>query len=378
MSASAPVITADAVVVGAGPAGAAFALNLAPFQRVLLLEKRAVPALRPGESLPAAARRLLHDMGLWDAFLNQGHRPCHLIRSIWGSNEALEQDAMRDLDGHGWYLDRARFECWLQRVAQERGAALLTESRLLALRWMPDSGWQLDVQRLGKSFRVHARLLVDAAGRSSSLAKRLGGKRQARDKLVCGWVYGQDAGPDGADAGTSHIHAEMGGWWYSSPLPGSEKSRILAFYTDADLPQAASAHNRENLLARLAGVPELCRQLDTVGFTAGPQSGFCAAHSAHLDSAAGNGWLAIGDAALAFDPLSSQGLFNSLYTGLAGAEAAQQFLQGTADALSGYNSQLANIQRAYLAHLEAWYGQETRWMDQPFWQRRQRKNPLKQ
>ena len=162
MSASTPVITADAVVVGAGPAGAAFALNLAPFQRVLLLEKRAAPALRPGESLPAAARRLLHDMGLWDAFLNQGHRPCHLIRSIWGNNEALEQDAMRDLDGHGWYLDRARFEGWLQRVAQERGAALLTESRLLALRWMPDSGWRLDVQRQGKSFRVHARRLVAA------------------------------------------------------------------------------------------------------------------------------------------------------------------------------------------------------------------------
>ncbi|SCY57227.1 Dehydrogenase (flavoprotein) [Nitrosospira sp. Nl5] len=371
MSASAPVITADAVVVGAGPAGAAFALNLAPFQRVLLLEKRAAPVLRPGESLPGAARRLLHDMGLWDAFLNQGHRPCHLIRSTWGGNEVLEQDAMRDLDGHGWYLDRARFEGWLQHVAQERGAALLTEARLLALTRTPDSSWQLNIQRQGKPLTVRARLLVDAAGRSSSVTKRLGGKRRARDKLVCGWLYGRDTGPDGADTGMSHIHAEMGGWWYSSPLPGSEKNRILAFYTDADLPQAASAHNRENLVARLAAVPELWRQLNTVDFTAGPQAGFCTAHSANLDSAAGDGWLAIGDAALAFDPLSSQGLFNSLYTGLAGAEAAQQFLQGASNALAGYNSQLANIQHAYLAHLEAWYGQETRWIDQPFWQRRQ-------
>lgn len=365
------VITVDTVVVGAGPAGAAFALNLAPFQRVLLLEKRAAPGLRPGESFPAAARRLLHDMGLWDAFLKQEHRPCYLIRSFWGGNEMVEQDAMRDLDGHGWYLDRPRFEGWLQQVAQERGAALLTESRLLGLRQMPDSSWQLDVQTRDKLLTIYARLLVDAAGRSSPVAKRLGGKRKGRDKLVCGWVYGHDSGPDSADASMSHIHAETGGWWYSSPLPGSGKRRILAFYTDADLPEAANAHNRQNLLERLTEVPKLREQLDASGFTADAGSGFCSANSADLDNSAGNNWLAIGDAALAFDPLSSQGLFNSLYTGLAGAEAAQQFLQGSAAALADYNSELANIQRAYLVHLKAWYGQETRWSDQPFWQRRQ-------
>jgi len=48
------VLHVDAVVLGAGPAGATVALNLAPFWRVLVIEKRACPGLRIGESLPAA------------------------------------------------------------------------------------------------------------------------------------------------------------------------------------------------------------------------------------------------------------------------------------------------------------------------------------
>jgi len=43
---------------------------------------------------------------------------------------------------------------------------------------------------------------------------------------------------------------------------------------------------------------------------------FCA--MACFSTATGEGWLAAGDAALSLDPLSSQGLFKALYTGLAG------------------------------------------------------------
>jgi hypothetical protein len=63
-------------------------------------------------------------------------------------------------------------------------------------------------------------------------------------------------------------------------------------------------------------------------------------------------------------------MFHALYTGLAGAEAAQRHLLGAADALPGYQAELDRIHEAYIAHLLAWYGQEGRWPDAPFWQRR--------
>ena len=93
-------------------------------------------------------------------------------------------------------------------------------------------------------------------------------------------------------------------------------------------------------------------------------------YSAALAPPASCTWLAAGDAALAFDPLSSQGLFNALYTGLAGAEAADRHLAGDPDALPGYAASVATIHDAYRRHLTAWYEGELRFGEHLFWRRR--------
>jgi flavin-dependent dehydrogenase len=180
-------------------------------------------------------------------------------------------------------------------------------------------------------------------------------------------MHGQDR-PD-RQAGLTHIEAEPDGWWYTAPLPGGW--RAVAFHTDSDLPAAGVAADGPAALLRL--VPRfLSEVLAGSGFTAGGVGGFCAAHSAELAPAVGDGWLAVGDSALSFDPLSSQGLFNALYTGLAGAEAVDRALSGNADALPGYAASLCSVRDAYRAHLDAWYGLERRWAERPFWKRRLR------
>ena len=98
--------------------------------------------------------------------------------------------------------------------------------------------------------------------------------------------------------------------------------------------------------------------------------GYCAAHGAWLDRPSGAGWIAIGDAALSFDPLAAQGLFNALYTGLAAAEACDRTLEGDPDAFLEIDDEHANIAQTYRAHLAAWYAIETRWPDSLFWMRR--------
>ncbi|MGC1301981.1 MAG: hypothetical protein WA840_06375, partial [Caulobacteraceae bacterium] len=97
--------------------------------------------------------------------------------------------------------------------------------------------------------------------------------------------------------------------------------------------------------------------------------GYCAAHGAWLDRPAGDGWIAAGDAALAFDPLAAQGLFNALYTGLAAAETADRWLDGDLQAPADLAGEFARIRQAYQDHLAAWYGLESRWAS-PFWARR--------
>ncbi|MFM0336864.1 NAD(P)/FAD-dependent oxidoreductase [Paraburkholderia fungorum] len=359
------VLHADVLILGAGPAGATAALNLAPHHSVLMVDRTAAPAQHIGESLPPAARRLLTDMGLWDDFLLQGHIRCHGIRSVWGGSAPAERDFLRDPDGPGWHLDRACFESWLRNKAAERGAALLTCSTLASVASF-NGGWEVTLLTPAGLCQLHASALIDAGGRSAMLSRRLGARRSREGKLICGWLYGRDQ--ERAGDGLAHIEAAKHGWWYSAPLPGQR--RVLAFHTDSDLPIAHAMRSTNWLIDTARRLPVLGQQLESVGFFTNTDMKFAAAHSAVSSPPAGPDWFAIGDAAVSFDPLSSQGLFNALYTGLAGSEACDRNLEGDANAYNGYVGELDRITDTYRRHLDSWYKENTCWPDSTFWQRR--------
>ena len=357
----------DVLVVGAGPAGAVAALALAPTRRVLLVEREASVKERIGESLTPAARPLLADLGLLAAFEQEHHQPCYGNRAAWGSDEPFETDFLRDPNGHGWHLDRARFDAWLRDVAAERGATLTCSAHVEAIR-PGDGEWHVT---LTGSDPIVANLVIDAGGRSAGIARHLGARRHVHDRLICSWTHGRVSSPH-VGAGLTFIQANEHGWWYSAPL--SNDRRVLAFHTDADL-AAPDLHDPARLHAfalRCGG--ELTDMLRACGFAPDGACGVTAAHSAILAPAGGIhgglGWLTTGDAAISFDPLSAQGIFNALYTGLAAAQAAEAYLSGDALALARYREAIGGIHAAYRTHLTHWYAQEQRWPQAPFWRRR--------
>jgi len=360
------LLAVDVLIVGAGPAGATAALNLAPARRVALIDSQLQARPRIGQALPPAARRLLTDMRLWESFQAERHLHCYGNRSVWGSPHVVETDFLRDPDGHGWHLERARFDLWLRDIAVARGALLIAPAQLHSIAWDRDC-WRARIQTDDSPVELTARVAIDAAGRAAPVARSRGAHRQREDRLVCSWLCGK-ARPTHRGAGFTYVEAAEDGWWYSAPMPGGR--RVLAFHTDFDLPAARVIADPGNLLQRAAGSFELAAILEESGFTT-EQSGFCTAHSAQLQPMAGHGWFAAGDAACSFDPLSSQGLLNALFTGLAAAEATDRHLSGVSDALPNYLRTLNNVYATYKQHLSYWYSSEARWSDRLFWQRRQ-------
>ncbi|HEV2888119.1 MAG TPA: hypothetical protein VGX49_14500, partial [Jatrophihabitans sp.] len=83
-----------------------------------------------------------------------------------------------------------------------------------------------------------------------------------------------------------------------------------------------------------------------------------------------------GDAALSFDPLSSQGLLTALFTGRAAAQAIAATLAGSDQAIAGYVRRLDAIRHAYRSNLALYYGFERRWAAEPFWARRHDRQSL--
>jgi flavin-dependent dehydrogenase len=329
---------------------------------VVLIDRRAAPEDRIGETLPGAARRLLTDLGLWADFLGDGHAPIHARRSVWGDERPVELDSLVDPDGPGWRLDRRRFEARLREAARARGALLLVPARVEACSH-DAGGWTI---RVGapQAASVRARLLIDAGGRSSRLLRPFGARRVAEDRLACAWTHlplRRHA------ASITYVESEADGWWYTAPLPDGR--RLLAFHSDADLPAMADLAGA-GLIERALRLDGLANVLGDADTGRAGRIRRCAAHGARLPRAADDLWLAAGDAAIAFDPLSSQGIFNALYTGLAAGRAAMRLLAGEGEAAPDYEANLDRIWAAYRRHRALYYGEERRWPDHPFWRRR--------
>lgn len=350
------IVHADVLIAGGGPAGCAAALSLrahAPGRSVVVVEPGG--GARVGESLPPAARRALGHLGLWPAFLRQGHRESHGTAAVWGADAYATHDAVFSTGGTGYHLDRARFDALLADGAREAGARWC-ETRVRGAE-RSGGGWRV---ALADGTEAYVRVLIDATGRAATLARRLGGVPRQTDRLV---AFARFASCAGGDPRTT-VEAVEDGWWYTSGLP--DRRRIVVFLTDADLAAPLGAGRPEGWEAALG---RTVRVSGLAGCLDGPVSVW-PTESRALAPAAGEGWLAVGDAAAVVDPLSSQGILRALQGGVFAAYAAADALDGRPDALARYARYQAGTFASFADLQAEFYRRERRWPAAPFWARR--------
>lgn len=337
-------MTFDVAVLGGGPAGAAAAISLRQRGRsVVLLERTHHDLWRPGESLTPRIRDPLQTLGVLSNFDHLHPAPAHAIHVSWGG-ESYPRDSIFDAWGHGWTVDRRRFDSMLVDAAEAAGAVVVRGAPHLTVRGQPGA-WHIG--------DTTARCFLDATGRTARVARTHGAHWRAHDRLV-GIVARVHTTPQPTPI--LHIEAAEHGWWYSAPLP--DGALVVAFMTDADQwSGAATPFFRQNLELSTDTRERLAdHRIDGPLYVRPAGSG-------RLLPASGPGWRAIGDAAAAWDPLSGDGVFRALRAGIAAAHL-------TDDISTIPPADTHQTFEQYLDTRAAHYRREQRWPDSPFWQRR--------
>ena len=366
LAASEPKIV-DVVIAGGGPAGCAAALTLRRHTglSVMLVEQTRYGQDKVGETLSPAVLPLLDYLGVGEHFRQGDFAPSHAFTAAWGDDRVISRDFLFTGRGHGWHLDRARFDAGLANAARSFGTQLVLGARIRQVRRQA-SGWTV---RLDDSAAapIECRYLIDASGRSAWLGRAIGAKTVQHDRLV--GVSAYFAGSELPVESSSLVEAIALGWWYSAPIPDGRLIAVLM--TDADVLQASHGDRLQLWNCALEQAPHTRKRLG-VRHMIDPLQVW-PAHSQQLQPSCGDGWVAAGDAAAAFDPLSSMGIGYALSTGIHAARLAAGSIAGAQDQPLQQTAYADDIQRhvqEYQTLKRSYYNVETRYSEQPFWARR--------
>jgi len=362
------MLSADVIIVGGGPAGAATALALARRGvSAIVLEAHSTSQMKVGECLPPSINPLLDHLGLTERLRRRGNLPSYGNRFVWGSNSIQERDFIFGPTGSGWRLDRAGFEDELMRAAVEAGVHWCYGERLVSCLRDKDNRFELTIKS-GEATKVYrANFVVDATGRGARLARSFGARRVSYDRLigVAAFFDGKVAAAVEEDSFTL-VEAVSSGWWYSSRLPGGKL--IAVYMTDGDLDHVV--HRSEiwlTFLNQTEYTAQRIRKYSTEDPTP-PRS--LSANTVRLTTVAGDGWLAVGDSAVAYDPLASHGIAMAMGSGFNAAAGIIDHLNGRRDALRDYERLIDRAFASYLLMHHDAYLHEQRWPHEPFWRRR--------
>ncbi len=328
----------DVVILGGGPAGTATALALrahAPNLSLALIEQTNYDKLRVGETLPPAAQSLLERIGVWQKFLDESHLPAYGTCAAWGSDRLHENEFIYQTAQRGWHLDRRRFDEMLAREAAARGVEIWRNSKLIGSSAKPEGGHRLIIQKeKARKVFVDATFVVDGTGRQSLFAAQQGTGKVLVDRLLGVFGFFEFDRENQFAESYTLVESCEAGWWYSALLPDGKLA--VAFMSDSDIIKARRVIASTGWLDLLAATRHTHARVRNARLVNFPVTN--SASSQRLERFAGDGWLAVGDAASTFDPLSAAGITKGMRSGVMAAYAIGDYFKENQAGLLKYEA----------------------------------------
>ena len=327
----------DVLIIGGGPAGSTAGALLAQRGfKVTLLEKARHPRFHIGESLLPANLPLLEKLGVadqvravgmekWGAeFVSPWHQP--------DRQTVFFGDAWEKAQPYAYQVRRSEFDEILLRNAQARGAQVLEGCQARDVQFEP-GGRGAVVQGDsddGGTFRWHARMVIDASGRDTLLARKFDTKRR-NPRHNSSALYGHFTGAHrhpGRDAGNITIFWFAHGWFWLIPLADgctSVGAVVWPYYLKTrDKPL------KEFFLDTIALCPALAERLQGAELVSPVEATGNFSYSSQQTH--GPGYLLIGDAYAFIDPVFSSGVMLAMQGGFTAADTVETCLREPARA----------------------------------------------
>jgi flavin-dependent dehydrogenase len=348
----------DFAVAGAGPAGSVFALLAARAgYRVLLVERSHFEKARFGETAPPELRAALTRIGL--DHLTRAPYSCDApeLVSVWGGDQPLSRNHILSPYGAALHLDRQKFDEALAFAARDAGADLRLGCGARFVQ-QPDGG---HIVQLHGGANARANTAILATGRSGGNAGLPYTRRYLDDQIG---VAAHFALPGGVFEPRMLVEAVPSGWLYLSALPSG--SAVAMLVTSALLaPRGRNPRLRWWLetLARTRLIRAALR-----GCRIPEMLSVCDARGSYASRCGGENWLAIGDARIAPDPLSGQGVHWAIDDACSAIELAKDLeWPEVADKICARTAREVEQYRAdrHLAYSREWrFESDTYWMIQ--------------
>lgn len=348
----------DIIIVGEGIAGLvlSFLLKQKEIDHAVLGRRGKADDFALAETLPPSAMPLLNKLGLLPVFERTALQRTHGYHSVWGRAAVADNNFFFHRPyQYGLKLDKKALTSELADAQQEH---IIQFEKGFTIQQDNDG----ITACLDEHTVIRGKIIIDATGRKRALLNKLDIDADDYDNLTSFSCHAPGMKHPRLVHGV-FVESFREGWGIASRL--SEKENVVTLFTHKNSSIQALLKQYEywhTLLAETLYLKDFITPASNIRVKGGK------ANSSKAQRMAGANWMAIGDAAISFDPLSSHGITNAVYTAQRASVAIEQYLSHKdTGALTGYEAALNEIFAQYLNSRRHLYLSEQRWQDGDFW-----------